>query len=79
VQHAAGVGHGQGWATQGYSAATIAPGERGVGLLLAEDGTPVRMLGFYLPDDQLTAIAERASALRADEWLADAGGGSEAA
>ena len=31
---------GQGWATLGHSAATIAPGQRGVGLLLAEDGTP---------------------------------------
>jgi DNA segregation ATPase FtsK/SpoIIIE-like protein len=60
---------GQGWATQGYSAATIAPGQRGVGLLLAEDGTPVRMRGYYLPDEEITAIAERASSLRADAWL----------
>jgi hypothetical protein len=60
---------GQGWATQGYSAATIAPGQRGVGLLLAEDGTPVRMRGYYLPNEEITAIAERASALRADLWL----------
>jgi hypothetical protein len=60
---------GQGWATTGYSAATIAPGQRGVGYLLAEDGLPVRMRGFYLPDEQLAAIAGRASALRADAWL----------
>jgi hypothetical protein len=65
---------GQGWATLGYSAATIAPGQRGVGLLLAEDGTPVRMRGYYLPDDQLAAIATRAAALRADEWLATGDG-----
>jgi S-DNA-T family DNA segregation ATPase FtsK/SpoIIIE len=49
---------GQGWATLGYSAATIAPGERGVGLLLAEDGTPVRMRSAYLADEQLSAIAD---------------------
>jgi S-DNA-T family DNA segregation ATPase FtsK/SpoIIIE len=61
---------GQGWASAGYSAATIAPGRRGVGYLLAEDGLPVRLRGFYLPDEQITRIAERASALRADAWLA---------
>jgi S-DNA-T family DNA segregation ATPase FtsK/SpoIIIE len=61
---------GQGWATAGHSAASIAPGQRGVGLLLAEDGLPVRMRGFYLTDAQTTAIAEHATALRADAWLA---------
>jgi hypothetical protein len=61
---------GQGWASAGYSAASIPPGQRGVGYLLAEDGLPVRIRGFYLPDEQLTRIAERASALRADAWLA---------
>jgi S-DNA-T family DNA segregation ATPase FtsK/SpoIIIE len=61
---------GQGWASAGYSAATIAPGRRGVGYLLAEDGLPVRVRGFYLPDAQLTRIAERAAAARADAWLA---------
>jgi hypothetical protein len=67
---------GQGWATLGHSAATIAPRQRGVGLLLAEDGTPVRMRGYYLADEQLVEIATRAAALRADEWLA-AGDGAE--
>jgi DNA segregation ATPase FtsK/SpoIIIE, S-DNA-T family len=61
---------GQGWASAGYSAATIPPGQRGVGYLLAEDGLPVRIRAFHLPDEQITAIAERASALRADAWLA---------
>jgi FtsK/SpoIIIE family len=61
---------GQGWASAGYSAATIPPGQRGVGYLLAEDGLPVRMRGFHLPDEQITRIAERASALRTDAWLA---------
>ena len=61
---------GQGWASAGYSAATIAPGHRGVGYLLAEDGLPVRMRGFHLTDPEIARIAERASALRADAWLA---------
>jgi DNA segregation ATPase FtsK/SpoIIIE-like protein len=69
---------GQGWATQGYSAAAIAPGQRGVGLLLAEDGTPARMRAFYLADEQITGIVERASALRADAWLAAEGDAVEA-
>jgi S-DNA-T family DNA segregation ATPase FtsK/SpoIIIE len=60
---------GQGWATLGHSAATIAPGQRGVGLLLAEDGTPVRLRGFHLTDADVDALAERASALRAEGWL----------
>jgi hypothetical protein len=38
--------------------------------LLAEDGVPVRMRGYYLGDDQLAAIASRAAALRAGKWLA---------
>jgi DNA segregation ATPase FtsK/SpoIIIE-like protein len=61
---------GQGWATLGHSAATIAPGQRGVGLLLAEDGTPVRLRGFHLTDTDVDALATRAAALRADGWLA---------
>jgi DNA segregation ATPase FtsK/SpoIIIE-like protein len=62
---------GQGWATLGHSAATIAPGQRGVGLLLAEDGTPTRLRGFHLTDTDVDALAERAIALRAEGWLAD--------
>jgi hypothetical protein len=54
---------GQGWATLGHSAATIAPGERGIGLLLAEDGTPIRMRGYYLGDQELDQLAGRAAAL----------------
>jgi DNA segregation ATPase FtsK/SpoIIIE-like protein len=60
---------GQGWATLGHSAASIAPGQRGVGLLLAEDGTPTRLRGFHLTDADVDALAERASALRAEGWL----------
>jgi hypothetical protein len=60
---------GQGWATLGHNAATIAPGQRGVGLLLAEDGTPARLRGFHLTDDDVDALSARAAELRADEWL----------
>jgi S-DNA-T family DNA segregation ATPase FtsK/SpoIIIE len=61
---------GQGWASQGYSAATIGLSQRGVGLLLAEDGVPVRLRSFYLDDRALDQLAERACSLRADAWLA---------
>jgi hypothetical protein len=37
---------GQGWASLGHNAATIAPDQRGIGFLLAEDGLPVRMRAF---------------------------------
>jgi hypothetical protein len=67
---------GQGWATLGHNAASIAPGQRGVGLLLAEDGTPVRLRGFHLTDSDVDALAARASAARADGWLAGEGDGS---
>jgi DNA segregation ATPase FtsK/SpoIIIE, S-DNA-T family len=60
---------GQGWASAGYSAATISPGQRGVGYLLADDGLPIRIRAYHLHDEQITKIAERASALRADAWL----------
>ena len=64
---------GQGWASSGYNAAQIAPGQRGVGLLLAEDGLPVRVRGFHLSDEDVATIAGRASALRADAWLDEEG------
>jgi DNA segregation ATPase FtsK/SpoIIIE, S-DNA-T family len=59
---------GQGWATA--DAATIPGGQRGVGYLLAEGERPVRVKGFYLDDAEVQAIAERATARRADAWLA---------
>jgi hypothetical protein len=65
---------GAGWATLGHDASSIAPGQRGVGLLLAEDGTPIRLRGFYLGDQDVATIAARASAWRADEWLTDGQG-----
>ena len=65
---------GQGWASLGHNAATIAPAQRGVGLLLAEDGLPVRMRGFHLGDADVDELAARAAALRTDEWLSSEGG-----
>jgi DNA segregation ATPase FtsK/SpoIIIE-like protein len=63
----------QGWATLGHSAASIAPGQRGVGLLLAEDGTPVRLRGFHLADADVDELAGHAAALRTEGWLREAG------
>ena len=69
---------GQGWASAAAAAdaSTIPGGQRGVGYLLAEGERPERIKGFHLSDDDLRAgtcplgIAERASARRADAWLA---------
>jgi FtsK/SpoIIIE family len=55
---------GQGWASQGHNAATIAPDQRGIGFLLADDGLPVRMRAFYLDDPAIDQLADRAAALR---------------
>jgi len=55
---------GHGWANQGYSAAEIDPTARGVGWLIAEGGTPLRMKAAYLSDDQAARIAEHATQLR---------------
>ncbi len=55
---------GAGWATLGYSAAEIDAGCRGVGYLLHEGGEPTRLRSYWLDDDALFAIADRAEALR---------------
>jgi hypothetical protein len=55
---------GAGWSTAGYAASSIDAAHRGVGYLLHEGGEPVRMRTFYLTDDDLTALARRAEALR---------------
>jgi hypothetical protein len=57
---------GSGWASLGYAASTIDAADRGVGLLLAEGGLPVRVRACWLDDDQLAVLAARAEALRAD-------------
>jgi DNA segregation ATPase FtsK/SpoIIIE-like protein len=51
---------GQGWAQQGYSAATIDPALRGVGYLLAEGGVPVLLKTPYLSDEEVDELALRA-------------------
>ena len=55
---------GRGWASQGYSAASIDPTTRGVGLLLQEGGVPVRLRSCYLDDLHLAELARRAEHLR---------------
>jgi len=55
---------GRGWASQGYSAASIDPAARGVGYLLQEGGVPVRLKACYLDDLDLANLARRAEALR---------------
>ncbi len=55
---------GQGWAGLGYSASGVDAADRGVGLLLAEGGAPVRLRACWLDDDQLATLAARAEALR---------------
>ena len=60
---------GQGWASLGHTAATIAPTQRGIGFLLAEDGLPVRLRCFYLDDQAVDQLAERALLIRMDAAL----------
>ena len=55
---------GQGWAAQGFSAATIDPTMRGVGYLLAEGGVPTLLMTPYLSDEEIDHIAARAYDLR---------------
>ncbi|CAN5232808.1 hypothetical protein BH20ACT9_BH20ACT9_11980 [soil metagenome] len=55
---------GQGWASQGFNAATVDAAHRGVGYLLHEGGQPVRLRSYYLDDEALAGIAGRAGRLR---------------
>jgi S-DNA-T family DNA segregation ATPase FtsK/SpoIIIE len=55
---------GQGWASEGYSAAEIDPLARGVGWLLSETGTPRRMKAAYLTDTDIIDLAAYAASLR---------------
>jgi len=58
---------GQGWASQGFSAATINPSTRGVGYLLAEGGLPTLIMTPFLSDEEIDIIATRAYDLRCGE------------
>ena len=63
---------GQGWASAGFDASTVPGGQRGVGLLLAEEDQPVRLKTFHLSDEQVAQVSERAAGRRADAWLTTA-------
>ena len=55
---------GQGWAAEGYTAASIDPLARGVGWLLSETGVPRRIKAAYLEDHQIHYLARYAADLR---------------
>jgi FtsK/SpoIIIE family len=55
---------GRGWASQGYSAASIDPAARGVGWLLQEGGIPTRLRAYYLNDLDLADLARGAEQAR---------------
>jgi hypothetical protein len=55
---------GSGWASEGVSAASIAPDTRGVGWLLHESGLPVRLRAHHLDDQSVARLAARAAALQ---------------
>ena len=55
---------GQGWASQGFSAASIDSSSRGVGYLLAEGGSPSLVMTPYLSDDEIELIESRAYEVR---------------
>jgi S-DNA-T family DNA segregation ATPase FtsK/SpoIIIE len=52
---------GRGWADQGYNAQRIAPEDQGVGLLIAEGGTPRLVKAAYLTDTDIIAVARFAA------------------
>ena len=55
---------GQGWASEGYTAADIDPLARGVGWLLSETGIPRRIKAAYLTDADIKYLASYAARLR---------------
>jgi S-DNA-T family DNA segregation ATPase FtsK/SpoIIIE len=58
---------GQGWASQGYTAAAIDPLARGVSWLLAETGVPRRIKTAFLTDADIHHLAAYAAQLRRRE------------
>jgi S-DNA-T family DNA segregation ATPase FtsK/SpoIIIE len=56
---------GHGWAARGWSANQIDPANPGVGLLIAEGGTPMRVKPAYLTDADCARIAAHAVTRRA--------------
>jgi hypothetical protein len=61
------VVRGQGWASEGYTAADIDPLARGVGWLLSESGMPRRIKAAYLTDDHIKYLAAYAARLRGQD------------
>jgi S-DNA-T family DNA segregation ATPase FtsK/SpoIIIE len=55
---------GHGWASRGWSANTISPGNPGAGLLIGEGGVPQLVKVAYLSDEACAAIADYATAIR---------------
>ncbi|WP_344025591.1 FtsK/SpoIIIE domain-containing protein [Pseudonocardia kongjuensis] len=55
---------GHGWASRGYTAASVAPEAKGIGFLLAEGGVPRRIKAAHLSDEQVYALADRAARRR---------------
>jgi S-DNA-T family DNA segregation ATPase FtsK/SpoIIIE len=51
---------GDGWSEAGFSATDILPTQRGVALLIAEDGVPRRMKAAYLTDANIRALVDHA-------------------
>lgn len=62
---------GAGWSTNGFSAADIDSGQRGVGYLLHEGDKPVRLRSHYLDDQTIDGLARRAVAVRASRSLVE--------
>lgn len=60
-----------GWASRGHTAASIAPEDKGIGLLLAEGGIPRRIKSAHLTDEQVYALADTASMRRLAAGLVD--------
>ena len=63
---------GFGWAKLGYCATDIDPMARGVGYLLAEGGTPVKVKAAYLDDYAIRWLADYAADLRGYPAVSDA-------
>lgn len=57
---------GSGWASEGVTAATVAPQARGVGWLLHESGLPLRLQAHHLDDTAVGVLAARAAHLRSE-------------
>ena len=58
---------GHGWASEGYTAASIDPLARGVSWLLSETGVPRRIKAAYLTDHDIAHLAAYAAQLRRKE------------